>query len=55
MTKVPMSHDSLRRSRRRYLALSVAIAICMGALIAVLALPAIERVIWPDVMQGSAH
>lgn len=55
MTKPLTSYGSLPRSRRRYLTLSVVIAICMGALIAVLALPAIERVVWPDAMQGSAH
>jgi hypothetical protein len=55
MTKVALPDDQVRRSRRRYVTLSLVIAMGVGALVAVLALPAIEHVIWPDAVQGRAR
>lgn len=55
MTKVSMPRDRSHPSKRSYLTLFLALVMGLGALIAVLALPALERVIWPDVIQERAH
>ena len=53
MTRMQTAMTEPRRSRRSYVPAVLVIAVGIGALVAVLALPAIERVIWPDSVQES--
>jgi hypothetical protein len=55
MTRLPIQHDRAQRSRPRHLTLLLVLVMGLGALVAVLALPAIERVIWPDGTYERAH
>jgi hypothetical protein len=48
MNRIQAPIEELRRSRRSYVPAVLVVAVGVGALVAVLALPAIERVVWPD-------